>query len=151
MRTAICAGSALIGDEPTIIGIVAHFGKQSLDHRFPSVRLSRVGVISGPIQGPEFLACELLAHTLLQVRIGEQRPGGDPGSKPDHERRAQLAVVDQQRQQGLEPHVTQRGDRVARIRNPLDVEAVESAGGGSILEHSDSAPEAFLVKDECAP
>jgi hypothetical protein len=35
---------------------------------------------------------ELHAHTLLQVRIGEQRPGGDPGSKPDHERGSLLWI-----------------------------------------------------------
>ena len=67
VRTAIWAGSAFISDEPTEIRIVAHFGKQPLDHRLPAVRLTRVGVVSGPIQGPEFPACEL--HLILQQFI----------------------------------------------------------------------------------
>ncbi len=79
--------------------------------------------------------------------IGEKRPGGDPRAEPDDERRARLAPVDQERQEGLEAHVPPRRERVAGVRDALDVEPSERPADRRLLENRDGAGSVLLVEE----
>ncbi|MNZ73861.1 hypothetical protein D3C78_922890 [compost metagenome] len=87
---------------------------------------------------------------MFQPRITQQRAGGDAGAEADHQGRARFAVVDQQRQQGLDTHIAQRRHGIAGVRHALNVQALECALALPLGDHRHCAAATFLIKRQFA-
>ncbi|MNS30007.1 hypothetical protein D3C72_620260 [compost metagenome] len=95
--------------------------------------------------GFQHLRQQLGHHGAGQTGVAQHGAGRDAGAKPDDQGRIRPLAVDQQRQQGLQPHVAQRRHGIPCVRDPLNVETLEAAIPLSLGDDGHSAPLALMV------
>ncbi|MNP57484.1 hypothetical protein D3C76_1523200 [compost metagenome] len=87
---------------------------------------------------------------MFQARIAGQGAGRDAGAETDHQCRARFTVVDQQRQQRLNPHVAQGRHGVAGIGYALNVQTLERPLALALGHHGDGSTASFFIERQRA-
>ncbi len=80
--------------------------------------------------------------------IGQQRPRGDAGAQTDHQGGPRRTVMNDERQQPLQPHVAQRRQGIAGVGNTLDIEAAEGVVAAFLLKNGNRAFGRLVIKNQ---
>ncbi len=89
-------------------------------------------------------------RAVFKPRPGQQSAAGNAGAESDHQRRARRLAVDDQRQQRLQAHISQRRHRVAGVGDALDIEPPELSLASVLFDDRHRAARTLFVEGQIA-